>query len=52
MTVAELKKDISEIKELLTYICTYGMRSEETPMHIRFRVTEIVDGWNEKEDDD
>lgn len=51
MTVAELKKDISEIKELLTYICIYGLRSEETPMHIRMRVIEIVDGWKDGEDE-
>ena len=44
------EKDIAEIKELLTYICTYGLRSEETPMRIRFRVKEIVEGWKEEED--
>lgn len=47
---SEYAKDMAEIKELLTYICTYGLRSEETPMHIRFRVTEIVDGWKEEDE--
>lgn len=50
MMNSEHAKDISEIKELLTYICTYGLRTNETPMHIRFRVKEIVDGWKEEDE--
>lgn len=48
---SEHAKYISEIKELLTYICTYGLRADETPMHIRFRVKEIVEGWKEEDDE-
>jgi hypothetical protein len=50
--VETLRRDVQELKELLGYIRKYGVASDSTPKHIGQRFCEIVDGWEEQDDED
>ena len=48
----KLRRDVRDLKELLGYIREYGIAKDKTPRHIAQRFCEIVDGWEEQDDED